>query len=197
MAVGIDLHLTDDAAIASTAAYVDDAAVGLADATPNLVILTQITASDSAVLGATDTAGSPVRLFATTETLAGGLTDAITVLFNSTEGIPLHATDTAQLVVVATASDSLSLTGSDLPSIVVAQTVADALTLGLTDASPAVPLLIPVNDSLRAVATEGVPTLDTGLASTAFLSVAESIPIGLTDAPSSSVLDLSQRYDRL
>jgi hypothetical protein len=170
MAVGIDLHLTDDAAIASTAAYADDASVGLADATPNLVILTRINASDSAVLGATD---------------------AVAGLFNSAEGIPLHATDTAQLVVVATASDSLSLTGSDLPSIVVTQTVTDALTLGLTDASPAMPLLIPVNDSLQAVATEGVPTLDTDIASTAFVTATESVRTGLTDTPSSSVLATS------
>ena len=180
MAVGIDLHLTDAARIASTAAYADDTALGLADATPNLVILTQLTASDSAGLGATDTSGSPVRLFVTTETLTSGLTDAITVLFNSTEGIPLHATDTAQLVVVATASDSISLVGIGIPSIVVTQTTTDTLALILTDATPAVPLIVPVTDSLRVTATEGTPSLDTGLASTAFLSVTEPIPVGLT-----------------
>ena len=109
MAVGIDLHLTDDAAIASTAACADSVSVGLTDARPRLVV-------------------------------------------------------------------------------VLVQPVTDALGLGLTDASPIVPLLIPVTDSLRAVATEGVPTVNTSLAGTAFLSVAESLACSVSDGTPASWL---------
>ena len=106
-------------------------------------------------------------------------------------GIDLHLTDNAAIASTAACADSVSVGLTDArPRLVVVlvQPVTDALGLGLTDDSPIVPLLIPVTDSLRAVATEGVPTVNTSLAGTAFLSVTESLACPVSDGTPASWL---------
>ena len=186
MAVGIDLHLTDDAPrIAVTLeALVESGAVLVAESTPTIVILTLISVTDSCAVPASDVGRAPVALFTPTDSLSVSLTDLIPTLFKSNEGIPIHATDVAAVAVVQPASEIISFGVLDLASLFIPISVTDLLPLSIDDGSNAHAIVqFPVTDSLRLVASDATPTVNTGGSSIASISATESLTLGLTDGP--------------
>jgi len=179
MANGIELRLTDAAALTSTQTFTETALLGVGDPTPNLVILTQLNVTDSHVLSAADAARSPVFSLTATDSCAVQSTETVSPVIAT--GIALHFTDQASIAVVQAVTDSTRLDATEAATIPMAFVATDTLLLNTTDATPTEAVVILGADSVLLAGADPTPTLNTGAASTDAKSASDSTRLGLDD----------------